>query len=335
MWQRRIHRSLLPILAAVFLEGCPQESRRLPYIPPQLANWPQPYRGVAGLQMHVFVTGYIEVPQALLARGASLTRRHQLPVPVLLVQHPRQGLVLIDAGLSPERSAAAGWPAGLLDLGTDISVTRVAPLRDRLAEAGFKAKDVRWLVLTNLRFTHTGAVEQFPQARVVVARTERDYAEEKPRAHNPTEVDDVGNWKFVDLSDGQPLATFQSSIDLFDDGSILLIEASGVTPGQVLVLIRSVERAVLWAGDAVPRVATLRTTAEPAGLSDADQWWDRLWRIKRFADLEPKLIVVPGFEPQVLPDAIAAVRIHGPATPTPDSSRAPTASGLERLLPRR
>ena len=40
--------------------GCEQD-RRVPYVPPTLANWPQPYRGVAGLKIHIFVTGYLDV----------------------------------------------------------------------------------------------------------------------------------------------------------------------------------------------------------------------------------------------------------------------------------
>lgn len=333
MWQRWIGRSLLLMVAAA-LAGCPQEQRRLPYIPPQLANWPQPYRGVPDLQMQIFVTGYIEASHALLSRGASLTQRRQLPVPVLLLRHPRQGLILIDAGLSPEKTANSDWPVGLIPLGAEISVTRAPPLRDMLAKEGLQPDRVRWIVLTHLRFTRTGAVEQFPQARVVVNRTEREHARQPRRGYNPSEIDDVTDWKFVDFGDGKPLATFKSSIDLFGDGSIYLIEAAGVTPGSFLVLIRGPERAVLWAGDAAPRASTLRTTAEPAGLSDAEQWWDRLWRIKRFADLEPRLIVAPGYEPQALADALSSVPLHGPAEPTSGAARTPSARGWERFLPR-
>lgn len=91
---------LLAILLASGSAHCQPESRRLPYIPPKLHNWPQPYRGVPGLEAHVFVTGFVELPEALLIRGGAWTRMRQLPVTSLVLQHPQQGVLVVDSGLS-------------------------------------------------------------------------------------------------------------------------------------------------------------------------------------------------------------------------------------------
>src|ERR1043166_2442216 len=93
---------LLCLLAAS-LSGC-EEEQRVPYIPPALASWPQPYRGVAGLKIHVFVTGTLRVPEALILRSGNLTKTRDLPIPVVLIEHPKQGLVLFNTGLDPKRT---------------------------------------------------------------------------------------------------------------------------------------------------------------------------------------------------------------------------------------
>ncbi|MDL9947433.1 MBL fold metallo-hydrolase [Gordonia sp. ABSL11-1] len=50
--------------------------------------------------------------------------------------------------------------------------------------------------------------------------------------------------------DGPPVSTFTASHDLFDDGSVVLVDLAGHTPGSVGVLARTARGWVLLAGDA-------------------------------------------------------------------------------------
>jgi N-acyl homoserine lactone hydrolase len=77
--------------------------------------------------------------------------------------------IVVDAGFrdAEEITAAAGVPF------------RIAPeqtLEANLARHGLEPGDVGKLVLTHLHFDHTGLVDRFPNARVLVQRTELQYA---------------------------------------------------------------------------------------------------------------------------------------------------------------
>lgn len=50
--------------------------------------------------------------------------------------------------------------------------------------------------------------------------------------------------------DGPPVSTFVASHDLFGDGSVVLVDLAGHTPGSVGVLLRTERESVLIAGDA-------------------------------------------------------------------------------------
>ncbi|GAA0320017.1 N-acyl homoserine lactonase family protein [Kineococcus aurantiacus] len=72
-------------------------------------------------------------------------------------------VVLVDAGISPGRAAAA---PGLRYRGSPVAL---------LADAGVGADDVDRCVLTHLHYDHTGCVRELPRARLVVQRAELDY----------------------------------------------------------------------------------------------------------------------------------------------------------------
>jgi N-acyl homoserine lactone hydrolase len=319
------------VLAACGLAcGACERDLRIPYIPPSLVNWPQPYRGVAGLKVHVFNTGFLRVSEALLLRGGSLTRTRDLPVPVFLIEHPTQGIVLFNTGLDPklaERSGSESWPSQFFR----PEVVSTKDLASQMQAAGFKREAVRWIILSNMRVEHAGEVEAFANARVVVAQAERRYAQQGPSGYLPGQFDDVTNWKLIDFTQSKPLATFAAHVDLFGDGSCLLLDAAGATPGTMALVVRLPRQPLLLADDMAAVEESVRYAAQPVSAYDLSAWWEHIWRLKKLKDLAPDLIVVPGHDLQPLHAAHASdVIIHhlGAAprtTPTPDT--------LRRLLP--
>jgi N-acyl homoserine lactone hydrolase len=317
-------------LGGLGLAGCEQE-RRVPYIPPTLANWPQPYHGVAGLKVHVFVTGYLDIPEALVLRGGSLTRTRRLPIPAVLIEHPKQGLVLFNTGTGAQPGTASG---GWLDL-LESATARGEGVKAQLQRAGFRPDAVHWVVLSTMRADHTGEVESFPNARVVVAKAEYEYARQAPAGYAARDFDDVASWKFLDFEAAKPLGTFLAHVDLFGDGSCLALDASGTTPGTLALLLRLPRQPVLLADDLAAVEENLRYAAQPAAVADMDEWWDHIWRLKRLKDRVPELIVLLGHDVEAARRATTKEiifhepppsRIAGQPTPTPDL--------LHRLIPK-
>jgi N-acyl homoserine lactone hydrolase len=278
------------------LLGCERE-QRLPYIPPELKNWPHQYRGVSGLKIEGFVTGWVTEPAGLVYRGGGLTTSRRLPVLAFAIHHPRQGLVLFGTGLSHQVVKDPGsQTSGLMALMEQVEAYPGQDLPAQLRAEGLDPKAVRWVVLPSMRFAQTGELEAFPNARVVVARAEREYARDAPAGYAPSSYDGVQNWKFVEFPSDAPLGTFASHVDLFGDGSCVLLDASGTTPGTMALLVRLPSAPLVLAGDLAPVDESLRYTAEPRWAFDADQWWDHIWRLKRFHDLDPDLRVIPGYD---------------------------------------
>jgi len=311
-------------LACLALAGC-EEELRVPYIPPTLANWPQPYRGITGLTVHVFDTGHVRLPERLVLRGGSLTRTRELPVLAFLIDHPQHGLILFDAGLSRQSAAtprgAARWVPSLIA----PEVEPAEALKSQMLQAGLKPDAVRWIVLSSLRADHSGQVEDFPNARVVVSKAEHEYANQSPSGYVAETFDAVANWKFIDFAGASPLGTFAAHVDLLGDGSCLLLDAAGVSPGSMAMLVRLPRQPVLLAGDLAAVEESVRYAAKPAAADDLRQWWDHIWRLKRFKDLAPELIVLPGHDLEPARKAASKdIIIHEAVRPDAGATRTPT-----------
>ena len=312
--------------------ACESEPR-VPYISPKLENWPQPYRGVAGLKLHAFTTGYLSMPEALLFRGGSLTRSRHVPVPAFVIEHPKQGLVLFGTGLDPSWAQETG-STGFGLLGPEPHAVAGGDLRSQMQQVGLQPAAVRWIVLSSLQRQHAGEVEAFPEARVVTATAEREALGQD--GADLELVDDVLSWKYVDFDNAKPLATLPAAVDLFGDGSLVVLDVRGATPGTMALLVRLPRAPVLLAGELIVLREQLRFVVQPAAAANRAEWWDRAWRLKRFQDLVPELSVVPGYDLTPLEARVGRdVKVHAPPKVEVPQKPTPTKGPLERLLPRR
>lgn len=269
---------------------------RPPYIQPILHNWPKPYKGVAKIKLHVFKTGEISVPKRVVYRGGSFLETFSLDVLVFAIEHPRKGIILVGTGLSravmsePENYLGAFRTAIgslTLDEGQDIL--------SQLKSADLSVEKVRNVILPDLRFSHTGELENFPHAQVIVSAAEYSAAMEKGESalSISDEYDGVKQWKFIDFTDSQPLGAFSASRDLFGDGSVLLIDVSGATPGGLAVLVRLPHSPVLLCGNLAWTGEQARYVREPGFVFNRQSWWKNAWRLKKFMELAPNLIILP------------------------------------------
>ena len=107
-----------------------------------------------------------------------LGEEYEIPVPWYLIEHPR-GLVVIDGGIAAEcatdpeehwgRTSRVFWPV----------LTPEQACVPALRAAGFDPADVRYVLQSHMHSDHTGAlgaIDQFPNADVLVRRAEYQYA---------------------------------------------------------------------------------------------------------------------------------------------------------------
>lgn len=165
----------------------------------------------------------------------------------------RDGLTLVDTGLGTAQvqGMVHGHLRALMQPKLDLRETALA----QVIRLGFKASDVRHIVLTHLDFDHAGALADFPGAAVHVHAPELDAAE-KPNTLIETQRYEARLWahgpKWVRHSArGERWNGFESVRALGDgDDEILLVPLPGHTRGHTGVAVREGGRWRLHCGDA-------------------------------------------------------------------------------------
>jgi len=129
-------------------------------------------------------------------------------------------------------------------------------LNRSLQNLGIQHNEITDVILTHLHFDHTGGATQFndngqiaatfPNAKYYVQKNQLEWAK------NPLEKDRASFLKenFHPLEESGQLVVLEKTGELFP--GIELIRVDGHTRAQQLVLIRGVERNLLFAGDLVP-----------------------------------------------------------------------------------
>lgn len=183
----------------------------------------------------------------LLSGGHSLLRG-ELVVHALLVETPRDGLVLVDAGM------------GLLDAAHPLKRLGggfFALARPRLREAetaarqvealGFQRSDVRNIVVTHLDADHAGGILDFPDAKVHVHRAEHAAAMApqtitEHHRYRRCQLDGPTRWELHDEG-GDDWFGFRGLRAVADD--VMLIPLPGHTRGHSCVAVRTGDRSGL------------------------------------------------------------------------------------------
>jgi glyoxylase-like metal-dependent hydrolase (beta-lactamase superfamily II) len=261
--------------------------------------------------LHVFGVGRLDPSDEMPGGGGAV--RHLL---AYVIEHPRRGLIVLDTGFNHVVAEKEDYLPPSVTMTVKPSLHEGQDLPTQMKAAKLDPGAVKEVVLSNLRVTHAGEIESFPNARVTVTRREHEAASPGSAAYQTAEYDDVANWNLLTFEDAEPLGTMKAGIDLLGDGSLMILEAAGPTEGNVAFLLRMAERPVLLSGDVAPRAVNLRHATQPPALVDTDAWWQTIWQIKRFAYLEPRLLALPGNDPQPMRSSGSrSIVVHDFATP--------------------
>ncbi len=173
-----------------------------------------------------------------------------------LLIETNQGLVLIDTGfgqrdINARDSRLSPFFIHLNGIQFEQKYTAIA----QIEQLGFRARDVRHIVLTHLDFDHAGGLEDFPEATVHVMLSESEAAQDRrgfitSQRYRPGQWDEVKRWKYYSAG-GEPWFGFEAVRDL--EGlppEILLIPLPGHTRGHAGIAIETPEGWLLHAGDA-------------------------------------------------------------------------------------
>lgn len=300
--------------------GLPPPPKPRPVLRPERAPSPTfgaaliAHQRVSGARMEVMVVGEGRVRGDLLSEEKSHEAKLKPPVIAVLIRHPVQGPILFGTGL-PEDLGGLG---AARVKGSALAPFTVGPGRDivtQLGNRGVKPEDVKWIILPDLAPEWTGRAGSFPNATVVVSkkawndprRRVLDDGLPDPRAFVPEE-----RLKQVDLEAGKPYGPFDHGVDLFDDGTVELIDLDGGAAGGLGAWINLDSGPVLLTGPAAFVYDNVFDAALPDSKFVVDvssfAWNARAMRLA--AEAVPRLVILPAHDLSTLklsprPDVLA------------------------------
>jgi len=176
------------------------------------------------------------------------------------------------------------WDTGLAksDLGkplvrnTTESEAFSISIVDQLAKVGVRPQQVSLIGISHYHFDHTGQAADFPQAKLLMGKADLALLRQPARA---ARAKPLAPW----IGGGAPVEEVEGDKDVFGDGSVVMLDLPGHTPGHhgLLVKLDGVGT-VLLSGD----VAHFRENLESNGVPifNADRA-DSLASLDRFRTL--------------------------------------------------
>jgi len=230
-----------------------------------------------------------------------------VPIHAYLIDHPRSGLILVDTGISWEQAHEhSRYYKGVMHYILDedeYRLTREQELPAQVARLGYRIDDIHTVILTHFHEDHVGGLQYVPDAKVVAAQAEWAALKMKafgfiPIIYRPS-ISAVKVWDPISFTSG-PFHSFESSQDLFGDGSIILLPTPGHDPGHQCVLVRLEGYDVLITGDIMYTLRHLAVDEVRAVLFGGkfleQQQIDSIRRIQRLRQALHDLVIVPGHD---------------------------------------
>jgi glyoxylase-like metal-dependent hydrolase (beta-lactamase superfamily II) len=213
------------------------------------------------------------VPTSFIVEGRREPRRIGNSLTSFVVTHP-QATFVVDPGVCVDagKRAVAQLPAFLRRAVSPPA--DVVPTITALRESAFGAID--FALPTHAHWDHVCGLLDLPDLPVHLHRREQDWAMTGPIAPVGGVRDSLVGRTTVGYDlDGPPVLTFASSHDLFGDGSVVLVDLAGHTPGSVGILLHTIDGRVLLAGDAAWHTWQIedirQKSSYPGGIADVDR----------------------------------------------------------------
>ena len=194
------------------------------------------------MKIYFLATGFGRVAKGLFVQSAGW-KTVRFPILSVLIERDND-LVLFDTGIGTRIEQEMRPPIywGNLFFHRWVMRTRFDPRRDALVYQlpllGFQPSEVKHVILSHLHWDHAGGMRDFPHAHFFVRRGEWNFA---------TQLEGVPLFKnafikeqfcaanldieLIDTDPHRPFKNFPASHDLFGDGTMVLVDLPGHSPG--------------------------------------------------------------------------------------------------------
>lgn len=262
---------------------------------------------MAEVRISSVVTGWSKgAIEATVVEGGSWFKGRQLIHQAIIVEHTA-GRLIFDTGIAA-RTEKSLRQAGWLDRQL-YAVEKVNPLIEQLQKKGLGSSDFMAIIPSHLHWDHTGGLADFDNVPVWVNDRALQYAlaEKDTIAFMQAHFEESINWQHYTLSN-RPYNGFERSVDIFKDGSVVLVDLAGHTQGQVGMFVRtSPITQYFFIGDATWVVEGIynnrprpKITQWMSGVDgDYEENARVIEKIHKLHKKQPNLIIVPAHDEKV------------------------------------
>lgn len=254
----------------------------------------------ANVRFSLVKTSETETLDAFTYAGGNWTEKVKVNHTAVLIQH-HAATLLFDTGLGRQVDRQfeemPAWDKPLLQYG------QVTPARDQLDRDGIR---IDRIVLSHVHWDHASALVDYPDVPVWATYDDIDFSHiSTPPAVLPSQFNHDVKWQPYEL-EPEPFMGFSESLDLFGDGSLVLVSLRGHTPGAVgLFLTLDDGRRFFFTGDASWRLEGFTGPHEKFWFSrnmvdnDREQTANVLETVHTLLETHPEITVVPAHDAAV------------------------------------
>lgn len=275
------------------------------FMPAMLAPLPAVTEGLpeatppAGMSLSALPTGSMKSPAALSYRGGSFGDEREFSMTAILVRHPR-GDLLFDTGFGRSLEAHLAMQPALMRATT--TYRKGTPAADQLAAHGVDVRQLAGVVLTHAHWDHVSGLDGLPGVPVWVSAAERDFITNGGYMTSVARSMDKLNFKLYEFGTN-PYLGFARSLDVWGDGSVVLVPAAGHTPGSVIAFITLPSGAryallgdLVWQSEGIELPAERPWAVRSLVDVNAESVRDNIERIAAIHRRFPKIAMIPAHD---------------------------------------
>ncbi len=250
----------------------------------------------------VIETGYTCANESFIHEKGSLFSTHRSNNIAVYIKHPK-GDFLFDTGFGSDYQDQLdnmAWPS------CAINSHKHTKIAGNEVDAFGSKEDINFILLSHLHWDHVSGINDFPDAEVWTTKAEYDFAfsdDAKKPAFLKTDYNDPTiKWNLITF-DSIPYENFDRSLDLYDDGSIILVPLPGHTPGSLGMFVNLASGTryffigdLSFSEEAIQKNAEKNFFAKAVVDEEHKVVRQELNRVSFLAKKKPELIVVPSHD---------------------------------------
>ncbi len=251
----------------------------------------------------IIKTSKVAVMERLLVPDGSYTKKVDTNFSAFLIKH-NQDYVMLDTGLGSRIEDQYDQDMPLWQRMFFKFDRPVVSARKQMEAAGYAP--ITQVILSHSHWDHAGGVQDFPQARIMVSAKEMDSIAYPSTGAGGTWASQVRtpliHWSPVEFTSGA-YKGYDSSLDLYKDGSVVLVPMPGHTPGSMGVFVTvDSGKCYFFIGDVAWKLAALQAGAPKFFAAsvivdrDREQTLDSIRQVQRVMQQYPQLLVVPAHD---------------------------------------